>query len=47
MLGNLKIRLTIVGYGYVIGYFVNTDKDVDNEHHECNILSCNVSYHTV
>ena len=43
MLGNLKIRLTILGYGYVTGYIVTTYKDVDNEHHEHNILSNNVS----
>ena len=47
MLGNLKIRLTILGYGYDTGYIVNTNKDVDNENHERNILSFNVSYHTV
>jgi hypothetical protein len=47
MLGNLKIRQTIVGYGYVTGYIVNTYIDVGNEHHECNILFCNVSNRTV
>lgn len=47
MVGNLKIRLTILGYIYVTGYVVNTYKRVDNENHVCNVLSCNVSYHTV